>query len=199
MKKITLIILVAAAAFFSFGFKGCQKKSVQVKDVWGQVFEIKNKNTSPMGANVWAQDGTVITAEDYAAIDRGLERTFAKARCKGYTKNLTHSAYTVAILKATDLDSNGNPVFRTSNRGYEGSVYDKGGYITVGGQVVSVGHVYGNIIAIPDASTDFDYMALTAEYESEHNALADNDLEEFERTKNHASGVGHPIIADCPQ
>lgn len=198
MKRISLVVFAITLLFCSFGFKGCGKDSVtvRIKPVENQVWEIKLKSASPKGVQIWAQDGTTVTAEDMDAIERGFERTFIKSRCRGYNRQLNHSDYIVAILKGTDLDSEGNPAYRVPAGPYAGTIYDKGGYILVAGQMVFVGQPYGNVIALPD-STNFDHMALAAEYEAEHVILAWNDGDEFERTKIHI-GNSHPIIPNCP-
>lgn len=199
MKRLSLIFIGVLLLLGSLGFRGCGKDSVtvRIKPVENQVWEIKLKSASPRGVQVWAQDGTTITAEDLDAIERGFEKTFIKSRCRGYKSQLHHSDYIVAILKAADTDSDGNPAYRLPAGPYAGTIYDKGGYILVAGQMVFVGQPYGNVIAIPDHSFNFDHMARVAEYEAEHVILAWNDPDEFERTKIHI-GNSHPIIPNCP-
>jgi hypothetical protein len=203
MKRI-LILLVLLSAVFNIACPKPFKKLVKYKDLWGQTFEIKNKGTTPLGAALWKQDGAIITNEDLEAIDNGLTRVFAKSAChispldgKPYWQAMQPSDYIVAVLMSTDTDSNGDPAIRIPPGQYRGSEYDKGGYILIAGQVIAIGKPYGNIIAVPDHQTNFNRLSTAVEYEVEHIILAWNNPDEYERTKTHGAGTGHPIISDC--
>ena len=92
-------------------------------------------------------------------------------------------------------DSDGNPCYRLPVGEYKDTEFDKGGYILVAGQVISVGQD-ANIIALPEHRDRFAHLELVAGYEAEHVELAWFDGDEYERTKYHGSGVGHPIIPE---
>lgn len=202
MKRILILLLILISGFAL----GCPNplKKIKLKNLWGQTFDIKNKGTTPNGANVWKQDGTTVDGNDLQAIDDGLSRLFAKSACQisphdnlPYSRILKHSDYIIAILKSTDLDSQGQPAIRIPPGQYKGTEYDKGGYILIAGQVLAVGNPYGNIMVIPDHNANFDRMANAVEYEGEHLVLAWNDPDKFKATETHGAGTGHPIIADC--
>lgn len=162
-----------------------------------RVGSITNRTTvTPKGAKVWIENGATVSAEDLTAIDLGLTRAFSKSACKGWANDLalTHAAYTVAVLNASDRDSQGNPAYRVGCAQYCGSEYDKGGYILVAGQMAATGLPYGNIIMIPDPASDrLEYAANGTEYEAEHVILSWFDGDLFEASKTHGGGYGHPI------
>lgn len=165
----------------------------KTSDIWNRVFKIKTKMNR--GFTLWLEDG--VSEPDTDAITAGLHATFEKARCKGYTQALSLSDYIIAIVHSAP-SSDGTPCYKIPAGVYTGSEYDKGGYILVAGQMLTVGEPYGNIIVIPDHKGQFtEHLSLVAEFEAEHVVLAYNDGEEFERTKVHGNGQGHPIIPDC--
>lgn len=56
----------------------------------------------------------------------------------------------------------------------------------------------GTIPAIPEhRGVKSDHLALVTSFEIEHIVLAWNSADEYERTKTHGIGTGHPIIAEC--
>lgn len=198
-----LIALLLLMAIFNFA---CPfKKKVNLKDLWGQTFSITNKGFTPKGANLWKQDGTVIT-EDVAAIDDGLTALFERARChiseydgKPVSRAMKHAEYIVAILKSTDLDSNGDPAIRIPAAQYAGTIYDKGGYVLIAGQMLAQGEPYGNVMAIPDHQTNFERMRDVVGFEAEHIVAALNLPTLYWANETHTQSSGHPFIHDiCP-
>ena len=191
--QIVLIICIGFAALVAWLYLR-RKRIPSIED---RVFGITNKTTDISGMQVWLENGANVTGADLTAIELGFNRTFAKARCKGYERALSLSDYIVAIVKG-EPDSDGNPCYRIPAGVYAGTIYDKGGYILVAGQMLTAGEPYGNIIVIPEHNGQFlDHLALVAEFEAEHVVLAYNDAYEFERTKVHGDGTGHPIIPNC--
>lgn len=207
MKRLTSTLAFALAVAVSAALMAAcpnpLKKKLKIKSVWGQVFDITQKQDSARGVQIWVQKGAVYNSQDEAAIEAGLTRTFDNARCllkpggQPYDRALNHADYIVAILKATDVDSRGNPSYRVPCNQYCGTEYDKGGYILVAGQVVAVGQPYGNIIALPDSNSNFAYMEDGAAYEAEHIVFAWNDINRYEQTKTHGAGTGHPLMSGC--
>lgn len=190
---IILLISIGLAALVAWLYLRRKRN----RPIAARVFAITNKTTGISGLEVWLEDGANISVDDLPAIETGLERTFEKARCRGYTLALSLSDYIVAIVKG-EPDSDGNPCYRIPAGVYAGTVYDKGGYILVAGQMLTAGEPYGNIIVIPEHNGQrLDHLALVAEFEAEHVVLAYNDGDEFERTKVHGNGTGHPIIPNC--
>lgn len=192
--QIVLIICIGFAALVAWLYLR-RKRIPSIED---RVFGITNKTTDISGMQVWLENGANVTGTDLTAIELGFNRTFEKARCRAYQRALSLSDYIVAIVKG-EPDSDGNPCYRIPAGVYAGTVYDKGGYILVAGQMLTVGEPYGNIIVIPEHNgQNLDHLALVAEFEAEHVVLAYNDPDEFERTKVHGDGTGHPIIPNCP-
>lgn len=184
-----IVALVALGIIVTWLYLRRKKTS----EIWQRVFEIKTKTRD--GCELWLEDS--VGHPDVAAIHRGMEHTFEKARCKGYTQALNLSDYIIAIVKSVP-SSDGTPCYKIPAGVYAGTVYDKGGYILVAGQMLTVGEPYGNIIVIPDHKGQFtEHLELVVGYEVEHCVLAFNDAEEFERTKVHTATAGHPIIPDC--
>lgn len=161
--------------------------------IWDRVFAIKNK--SNRGFTLWLEDGCA--EPDAEAIKAGMTRTFVKSACRGYDRPFNFSDYIIAIVRS-EPSTDGTPCYRIPAGQYAGSEYDKGGYILVAGQCLTIGEPYGNIIVIPDHKGQFtEHLSLVAEFECEHIVLANCDPDEYERTKTHGNGQGHPIIPNC--
>ena len=192
----------------------CPKKkkgdSVKLKDLWGQTFEITNKTRTPQGAHLWAQTGTSITAEDIQAIDEGLSALFARAKCyisehtgrslaeiDPHHRAMKHDEYIVAVLRSTDVDSNGDPAIRIPPGQYAGTEYDKGGYVLIAGQMLAIGQPHGNIIIVPDHQANFQRMADAVGFEAEHIVSGHNLPTLYHENETHGQGKGHPFITKC--
>lgn len=165
-----------------------------------RVASVSNRSTvTANGLNIWIEDGATVTPESVQAIEAGMTKAINKSICKGYGREggraLRLNDYTVAVLRATEFDSQGNPAYRWACGSYCGSEYDKGGYILVAGQMVAAGVPYGNIFAIPESRGKYDYTANGSEYELEHIILAWYDGALFEASKIHGGGIGHPIYS----
>lgn len=189
---VLAIVVPAIAAYFIFRRK-------KQPDLMKRALAITNKTTTSQGVKVWIEDGAQPPSE--AAIHLGLENCFEKARCKGYTAALSPSDYTIAVLKAAEeRSSDGMPALAIPAGEYAGTIYDKGGYILIAGQMLQADYEDGNIIAIPEhsrAAAELTHLALIVDFEAEHIILAYNDGDEFERTKFHGGGISHPIIPPC--
>ena len=202
MKRTILTIFIIFAVIFNFACP--MKRRAKLKDLWGQTFAITNRGLTPQGANLWQADGTIITGEDIAAVDEGLQRLFDKCKCqisemdgKPFSQAVTHAEYIVAILKSTDVDSNGDPAIRVPAAQYKGTIYDKGGYILIAGQMLAIGKPYGNIMAIPDHNSNFKRLSDITEYEGEHIAAGWNAPTVARANETHGAGSGHPFIPSC--
>lgn len=55
--------------------------------------------TTAKGVTVKVEKGASVTPRDLEAIDAGIQITFDKSHCAGYTQALDHRAYTVVILQ----------------------------------------------------------------------------------------------------
>ena len=184
-----IIIALIALGLVTFWLYWRKRKT---SDIWKRVFAIKTKTRD--GCELWLEDG--VAHPDVQAIHRGMEYTFAKARCKGYTQALNISDYIVAIVKSV-LSPSGVPCYKIPAGVYAGTEWDMGVYILVAGQMLTVGQPYGNIIVIPDHKGQMaESLETVVGYEVEHIVLCWNDGDEYERTKVHI-GSGHPIIPDC--
>jgi len=155
------------------------------------------KTTSPRGVSIRVEKGVKVVDADLVAIDAGLQQAFDEARCAGYTRALLHTDYSVALL-ASSKDKNGVPEIRVDCAQYCGTEFDKGGYITIAGQMIAAGDPYGNVIALPAHSGAMpDHLSLSAKYEAEHVILAWNDGDKYLATMTHGIGQGHPLLSPC--
>lgn len=142
----------------------------------------------------------------HAAIDRGVDAVFARAMCH-YPVVRSAMKPKVVVLNGERAPESGTPSFRVPiangtpyfntewdmMRGQKGDVH----YVLAAGQVLAVGEPYGDVIMIP-SDGDENFIQTITDYELEHCILAWYDGDEFDRTKTHAAGTGHPIIPDCP-
>jgi hypothetical protein len=183
MKKLIFILILVAIA--------CGK----VETIETRVFRLADNGTTPAGVRLRIEPGVSVSDDAKAAIDAGIRRTLLKTQCR-YGRSLRHSDYIVAVVKSV-RDQHGDPAYKLPCGQYCGSVYDQGGYILVAGQMLAAGEPFGNIIVLPEHTDRIDHMALAAEYEAEHVELSWWDGDEYERTKTHGQGSGHPIIT-CP-
>lgn len=167
-----------------------------VRSIESRVMALPNSRTTPRGVHIRVEPGVSVSAAILDAIDTGVARTIAKVRCK-YGRSLSHANYQFAIVKGETY--NGNPVYQLPCGQYCGTEYDKGGFIYAAGQMIAVGEPHGNLIAIPEQGNDVTNAETISEYEAEHVELAYWDGDEFERTKTHGGGAGHPIIPNCAQ
>lgn len=130
------------------------------------------------------------TAEQQTAIEKGLNRAFTKAQCLGYSRNLSVQAYQIETVPGQIV--NGINVFRVNTDDYEDTDFDKGGYVYAAGQFQPPAK-----IVVPQYFDNFDALATVVEYEAEHRILYDNNRAEYDRTKVHGIGTGHPLFT-CP-
>jgi len=182
---ILILIGIASAVWF------LRKKKIETIET--RVYRLNDAFTTPMGVKIRHEKGVQVSTDAQSAIERGIQHTQRKVFAK-YGKSLTPSYYIVAIVKG-EPDSSGMPSYRLPVNEYAGTVFDKGGYILVAGQVISVG-VNANIAVFPEHRGNYDHLELVAGYETEHIELAWWDGDEYERTKYHGNGVSHPIIPE---
>lgn len=138
--------------------------------------------------------GLPLTQDEQSAIEAGINKTLIKARCRGYSNNLSLNKFTVEIVDG-ELDSAGNPAIKQPCGAYCGTVYDKGGYILVAG--FHKVDVFGQKLVLPKPNGNLAYLELTSEFESEHQVLHENDKQTYESTRVHTAEHGHPIIPNC--
>jgi hypothetical protein len=142
----------------------------------------------------------------HEAIDRGLTRVFERLYCRYPADRSLHDIKFVVLIGEIAPESR-IPCFRvpiTSFSPYYNGEWDmmrgsnrKVHYILAAGQLIAWGTPYGDVIIIP-SSTDATFIENIADHEFEHVALGYYDPVEYERTKYHAPGTGHPIIPPCP-
>lgn len=195
--RIKIFFLILIVSVFSLA---CPFKKAKFKDVFKQVVSIKQKTSTPKGVKVWIQDGVVYDGFDAASIDVGIGNLIKKTNCLPYQNLKVHSNYIVALLKSTETSSDGFPAYRLPCAQYCGTVFDKGGYILVSGQILvnRTAGVLEYIAVIPDHTpAQVEHLKLIVEYEAEHLILFANDRARFEATQTHTETSGHPIINDC--
>lgn len=203
--KSPSIVCLMLIAFAVAAFAGCGPSSSggsSYPTIESRAVKITNWSTAtPHGAAIGLEDGVSISPAELSAIDTGIEHTIAKAKCKGYSGNdgLSNDQYAIAYVKSIP-DSQGDPAYAQSCAQYCGTEWDKGGYILIAGQVLGYQDPSGNrnLIAIPahDASR-LDHLATVTGFEVEHAVLKIFDPPEYDRTKTHGTGTGHPIIPEC--
>lgn len=148
-----------------------------------------NSAVNPSGRVTIA--GRQISEAQKQAVEAGLSSVFQKARCRGYSKKLSLMEYTVRF-EPGGVDAAGNPALKIPCGSYCGTEWDKGGYILIAGQVKN-----GEIVLPVHNDEQRDNLSRITEYEAEHIILEANDKREYERTKVHGAGTGHPLLAEC--
>lgn len=131
-------------------------------------------------------------------VDAFIERKDA-ALAKGWRAGLSPQNYTIYVfpsVRDTDLDGNYSPVFQVflpPGSPYVGSEYDKGGWIYAAEQCLTDGN--GNLTNqfVIAANNSRAYTARATSYGLDHLFLWHNDRAEYERTKDHSQGGGHPL------
>ena len=188
MQYAVVIAILAAIALAVWLLRRRKVETIETR-----VYRLRDAFKTPSGVTIRHEKGVEVSVDAQRAIENGLRYTQRKVFAK-YGRCLSPADYIVAIVKG-EPDSDGNPCYRLPVGEYKGTEFDKGGYILVAGQVISVGQD-ANIIALPEHRDRFDHLYLVAGYEAEHVELAWFDGDEYERTKYHGSGVGHPIIPE---
>ncbi len=143
----------------------------------------------------------------HAAAIQGIVNCIRRVACK-YPFDRSRHKIKIIVLKSEIAPEFGTPSFRvpiSHTNEYFNSEWDmmKGStkgihYVLAAGQMLGADFQLGDMILIPSA-TDLTFIQNICDFEWEHCALAHYDGEEFDRTKVHGSGTGHPIIPDtCP-
>lgn len=185
---IIIVILISIVAMVIL----LRRKKIDT--IENRVFRLDDSFVTEKGVRIRREPGVEVPLAACIAIEQGITATQIRTRRK-YGTSLNLTDYIVAVVRS-ERDSDGNPSYRLPAGPYAGSVYDKGGYILVAGQMLTAGAPYGNIIVLPEHTDNFDHMERAAEYEAEHVELAWWDGDEFEATKIHGQGKGHPIIPE---
>ncbi len=196
MKK-TLVI--GFLLLLSWGCSKAPAPGPTIQDPFIRATTLPEYQITPGGVHIRLESGTQLSAAGEDAIDRGITDTLEKVQC-AYGRSNELSSYTVAILQA-EPDSNGDPAYKVPcgpGCGYEGTEYDKGGYILAAGQYIAAGTPFGNVIALPEHVGKEEHLRRVAGYEAEHVELAWFDGFKFLATQVHGPTTGHPLIPECP-
>jgi hypothetical protein len=148
--------------------------------------------TTPRGARVLAQ--TRPSAEVLRAIDNGFAELFQIARRHGYQRRTNYSDYTVFIARPDRTkDSQGaySPDIAIPAGQYAGSYYDQGGFVYAGGMVLAFNP---SAFVIAEHERDLQRVSNVVRYEGEHLVLYYNNRQLFNKTADHSTGGGHPIL-----
>lgn len=165
----------------------------KVDTIETRVYRLGDAFTTLLGVRIRHEKGVEVSLDAQIAIENGIKHTQRKVLAK-YGQSLTPADYIVAVVKG-EKDSEGKPAYRLPAGEYADTEFDKGGYILVAGQVISIGQD-ANIVVVPEHRDNFDHLELVVGYEAEHVELAWFDGDEYERTKYHGGGAGHPIIPE---
>ncbi len=163
----------------------------QAKSVTGDDFPYST--TTPRGVRVFARAKPL--PETLRAIDSGLSQLFVLAGRRNYRAVVAHSDYTVFIARADvtrDKGNNYSPGFAVpAPESYRGSVFDKGGVLTVAGMVLNFQPA---TFIIAEHDRDWQRISNVVSYEGEHIVLYHNDRPFYDRTLDHSKGGNHPIL-----
>lgn len=184
-------VIIAVLAVIALAVWLLRRRKVETIET--RVYRLSDAFKTPSGVTIRCEKGVAVTADAQRAIENGLRYTQRKVFAK-YGRCLSPSDYIVAVVKG-EPDSDGNPCYRLPAGAYKNTEFDKGGYILVAGQVISIGQD-ANIVVVPEHRDNFDHLELVVGYEAEHVELAWFDGDEYERTKYHGGGAGHPIIPE---
>jgi hypothetical protein len=163
--------------------------------------------TTPGGIKIYYEKG-VAQDLDHAICDRAYENVFKKLECNGYTPNRTRHDPKIVVLNSILSPESRTPCYKIFIRPgnyYYGGPYDmeagKGEeadhYVLAAGEMIAAGTPYGDVIAVPHPQGQAQFLENIVDYENEHIAYTYYDGDKYEETKNHGSGIGHPIIAPC--
>jgi hypothetical protein len=163
---------------------------------------------TPGGVELYYEEG-VTRNIDMASVDEGREVVFRKLECAGYVVNRGQHSAKICIFNSELSPESRTPSFRVfiaPGNPYYGGPYDMAPcpgqecdhYVLAAGEMVAAGEPYGDVLAIPHPQGDNAFLKTIVDYETEHIGYAWYDGDKFEETKIHGSGLGHPIIAPCP-
>ncbi len=147
---------------------------------------------TPKGVRVFAVNQP--NSKMLNAIDQGFTDLFAVARKNKYSKRLNHSDYTIFIARADrtkDSNKQYSPDIAVPSGQYAGSVYDKGGFIYAAGMVLAYKPC---AFVIAEHTKDLQRVSNVVRYEGEHLVLYHNDSSRYNKTADHSTGGGHPIL-----
>jgi hypothetical protein len=147
---------------------------------------------TPKGVRVFAVNQP--NSKMLNAIDQGFTDLFAVARKNKYSKRLNHSDYTIFIARADrtkDSNKQYSPDIAVPSGQYAGSVYDKGGFIYAAGMVLAYKPC---AFVIAEHTKDLQRVSNVVRYEGEHLILYHNDRSRYNKTADHSTGGGHPIL-----
>lgn len=192
LKSLSMAGFFAVSIFALAQIADGQNKTVfsEAERISGDKFTISVR--TPMGANVYAAKQPSIDVLN--AIDKGLSDLFMVARKNKYRKRLNYSDHTIYIARADrtkDIDNKYSPDIAIGAAQYEGTIYDKGGYIYASGIVVALNPC---AFMIAEHTKDLQRISEVVRYEGEHLILYHNDRRRFNETADHSQGGGHPIL-----
>ncbi len=215
MNIIAPILILAALAAVTLLFLYLKKKK-KADNAWKEpafsraerIIASTPASSTPNGHKVHFEAGAKQETMSYDAMDRGVEKTFAKGECAGYAVDRPRHRITFVVFNS-EPDSQGDPCYRQfikPGNPYFGGEFDKKAgqgeevdhYILVAAQIVAIGDPLGDVIVVPHHTGNEVHLATVCEYEMEHAVLAAYDGPKFEATKTHGFGQGHPLMDDCP-
>lgn len=186
MKKI-LFIYILALSLLGFACDGDKSNGGIVSGT---------KETTAKGVNLISSNG--VNNQVKSDIDIALTKVFTDSRALGYSNGLDYNFYTIIVKDDCILSPGGVLSFKIRADEYDGTEFDQNptqgiGEVLAAEQVISNGSHLTSTYIICNASTPL--VLETARYGAEHIILYNNDMNEYNRTKFHGNGVGHPIIA----
>lgn len=208
---LILAALVGVTLFFVFLRKKKKADNAWKKSALDRALDII-KTTDPSfthnGIKVHFEKGADPATMSFDPMDRGVEHTFAKGECAGYTVDRHLHPITITVFNS-EPDSQGDPCYREyigPNTPYFNSEWDKekgkgqevDHYILVAGEMIGAGEPKGDMIVIPHHVDKEDHLETIVCFEMEHCLLCQVDGPLFEETKTHGFGHGHPILSECP-
>ena len=193
---ILSLAAVAALVIFLLMRKKAKKTDIVTERLQAEIDKLTGRTTTPLGVVILSDSPR--SEQFIAAVDAGFRLYQKIAEQEGYKNYPAPEHFTVLVFPAvTETDSSGNyspsfKVFLSPTDPYNGSVYDKGGYVWAAEQVIGLDD---GIFAVAE-NNNFEYCKNATYNGLEHLLLWYCDRQRFEATKDHSQTGGHPIITD---
>jgi hypothetical protein len=195
------ILCVGGLVFLGFWLR---KRKKQALFNWADMVqaEINKLTVSALTpANVWTLSAEPVAQDIQEAIDAEFANMFAIAARHGWTNKIATSDYTVLVFPSVrdiNLDGVYAPVFKVffqPNDSYDESIYDQipgvpGGWTYAAEWVMDL---EAGRFVIPKNNSP-EYTRTCIHNGLDHLLLYHNDRTQYEATKDHSQGGGHPIL-----
>lgn len=212
---IFLALIAGVTIWFLWKKKKQKEADSWKKSAFDRANDIKEYATpisTPMGQQVYFERGTNPAVFSLEACDVGRRKAFEKISCAPITSGpvdpTRHVSSSIYVFQSEIAPESGIPCYRIfigPGSYYYNSEWDmqRGNgqevdhYILAAGQMIGADFQLGDSICVPHYTGREVELARIVEYENEHIMLAYYWGDEYQRTKEHGSGTGHPLLPDC--